>query len=87
MLLGTNSLTRAGATLDLGNNFMVLPKVCNDEKFPLLYDSGHFILPFCTLSKEDGYEAAHVYLTENRWTKESATSTLNYVKNESKDNM
>ena len=84
MLLGTNSLIRAGATLDLGNNVMVLPKLCNDAKFPLFYDSGHFIIPFYTLSKEDGYEAAQVYLTENGWSKKSATLTLNYVKNESK---
>ena len=84
MLLGTNSLIRAGATLDLGNNFMVLPKICNDAKFPLYYDCGHFIIPFYTLSKEDGYEAAQVYLTENGWNKESATSMLNYVKNDSK---
>ena len=79
MLLGANSLTKAEASLDLGQMIMTLPKISQQARFPLRYTNGHFIIPFFSLSKEDGYEAAQIYLTKRNWTEESATSLLNHV--------
>ena len=84
MLLGTNSLTKAEASLDLGNMIMTLPKISQQARFPLRYTNGHFIMPFFSLSKEDGYEAAQIYLTERNWNEESANSLLNHIRQKGK---
>ena len=81
MLLGANSLTKAGALLDCGNLTLTLPTMFGtDIKFPMNYAaSGHFTLDFYNLAKEDGYEAAQVFLANESWTKDSASKLLNYV--------
>ena len=81
MLLGSNSLTKAGTVLDLGNLHMTLPTLFGDTKFPLRFeDTGHFSLDFYNLTKEDGYTAAQTFLAEESWTQETASSLLNFVK-------
>ena len=74
MLLGANSLIKAGAVLDLGNLHMTLPVLFGDTRFPLRYeDTGHFSLDFYNLTKEDGYTAAQTFLVEESWTQETAS--------------
>ena len=82
MLLGANSLNKGGAILDLGNLMLTLPETFGAEiQLPINFsDSGHFKMNFFTLAKEEGYEAAQIYLTNTEWSKETASSLLNYVK-------
>ena len=80
MLLGSNSLTKAEAILDLGKQFLALPKMFAGVNFPFHYINGHYILNFYNLAKEDGHEAAQIFLTSQSWDKKSASSLLNYVK-------
>ena len=82
MLLGANSLNKGAAILDLGNLMLTLPETFGAEiQLPINFsDSGHFKMNFFNLAKEEGYEAAQIYLTNTEWSRQSATSLLNYVK-------
>ena len=81
MLLGANSLTKVGALLDCGGLTLTLPEMFgSDVKFPMNYSSsGHLTLNFYNLTKEDGREAAQIFLTDEAWNKEAASKLLNYV--------
>ena len=80
MLLGSNSLTKAEAILDFGKKHLTLPKMCGESNFPFQYINGHYVMNFYNLAKEDGHEAAQIFLTDQECDKKSASSLLNYVK-------
>ena len=78
------ALTKAEDVLDLGKQFLALPKLFGNVSFPFRYINGHYVLNFYNLAKEDGHEAAQIFLTNQSWNRRSASSLLNYVKFDNK---
>ena len=81
MLLGSKSLSKAGAVIDLVRNTLVLENACDDAtRFPLaLQDSGHYHLQCFPMSEEEGRHASEILFSESKWSDNYVKDIVSYV--------
>ena len=80
-LLGAESLEKAGAIFDISESSLTLKKAFgNDISFPVMKNtSGHYRLPFFTMTDEEGRQAEEIFFSEFNWSEEYMRDVIKYV--------
>ena len=81
MLLGSKSMSKAGAIIDLARSELVLENAVDKKtKFPLVNkDSGHYHLQIFPMTEEEGRHASEIYFMEHKWNENEIEQVLSYV--------